>query len=798
MGHLFSTSLLAAVVCTALCACSSKAERIESGLRKAAEYAHSGNPDKAGIEVRNVLQMDPKNAAAYLIAAQLSDGRSDLRNAYANYTKVLELQPDLLDAQVGLAAVYVRGGDLERARQALSRIPAGQRTDAPVRVVEIALAARDGDPERALSEARALVDSAPQLPSESSLLLAAACFSAKDSVLALRVIDKALASDPKNIKLLQMGAEIASDKTSDPAVYARAESLYKAATAAAPARDELWASWAMSHLRRGETEKAEAVLREALRRSPDDSARALGLLRFLVAFRGAEAAEKEFTSLIAARPKDVEIRFAYVELLAQLNRNDDVRKALLEIVELGKDAPGGIRARAQIAGLDLASGNDRAAREALADVLKVSPSNASALVLRARMALKEQRNVDAITDLRAARRDDPASVEIVTLLAQAHRVSGESQLAREAIVDAVKFRPEDPQLHLLLAADMASAKDFAGARAKVEDALRIAPRLPAAQRMKYELAMAQSDFESAGKVATAMQAESPREALGYLLLARTYLKQDKPDAALKQFDKAAEVAPANGEALIGAVGLLSSERRFAEARERIERMRTAAPSSPLPDEMLGEQALAEGNLDEAERRFTILVTRPSATPAMYRNLAYVLVRRNKLEAALQVLQKGEAAFPKDASLATARAEWLARYGRTDESIALYESILRRTPGDEKVANNLAFILADVKGGPAALDRALEVAQRFETSRVPGYLDTLAMVHYRRGSIEKCLELLHRAAQLAPDDPMLQLHLGMATVRHGEVQQGKDLIRQALQGSRELQGMEEARLLLAQK
>jgi tetratricopeptide (TPR) repeat protein len=315
--------------------------------------------------------------------------------------------------------------------------------------------------------------------------------------------------------------------------------------------------------------------------------------------------------------------------------------------------------------------------------------------------------------------------------------------------------------------------------------------------MKYDLFVQQGDLAGAAAVATAFQAAFPQDALGYVWLGRAYVAQRKPDAALKQFDDAAKLAPGNVEALVSSVAMLTADRRGREALERIERFRAAQPKSPLPDQLLAEQALARGDLAEAQQRFAAIADLPSATAATYKNLAFVLAQRKEADLAIKTLEKGEAALPKDTSLPLARAEWLARFGRSDEAIVAYEALLKRTPSDDQLANNLAFVLSEVKGGAAALDRALAVAQRFESSQVPGYLDTLAMVHYRRGSYDNAVALLQKATQLEPKEPMLKLHLGMATVRQGDAERGKELIRQAMQTKVQMQGLDEARRLLAE-
>src|SRR5262249_6410708 len=151
-----------------------KADRIESGLRKGSEFLNAGNVEKASVEIRNVLQIDPKNPTAYFMAGRIDDWRADLRSAYLNYSRALEIKSDYFEAKIGLAAVYMRGNDLDAARRTLADLSTEQQLDPRVRVVKIALAVRDGDAAQAIAQARPLIDGTAVLPIDSSLLLAAA------------------------------------------------------------------------------------------------------------------------------------------------------------------------------------------------------------------------------------------------------------------------------------------------------------------------------------------------------------------------------------------------------------------------------------------------------------------------------------------------------------------------------------------------------------------------------------------------------------------------------------------------
>jgi tetratricopeptide (TPR) repeat protein len=289
----------------------------------------------------------------------------------------------------------------------------------------------------------------------------------------------------------------------------------------------------------------------------------------------------------------------------------------------------------------------------------------------------------------------------------------------------------------------------------------------------------------------------PTNPTGQLMAGRLYATQKRIDPALKAYDAAAQIAQASEEPLIAAVSLLTGERRFVEARTRVDAWRSAQPKSALGPQMLGELALAQSDLPTAERAFREVLAADKPPMAVYKNLAFVLGARKDPSGAADVMAQGVKAYPDNLEVASTHAEWLLNAGRVDESVAAYEALIKRAPNSDSIANNLATVLTEAKGDPASLKRALDVAKRFEAGSVPGTLDTLAMVHYRMGSFEKSATLMQRAVELAPKDPMLKLHLGMALIKKGDPARGKNLIRQALDSKARLPNEGEAKLMLAQ-
>ncbi len=793
-------TLRALVLSTAvalLVGCSSKEERMQSSLVKAADYVRNSDWDKANVEIRNVLQIDPKNAQAYFISGQVADGKREFQRAYGSYLKAIELKPDHLEAKVGLARIYLLAGEIEKSDKSVAEVLAVDAKNLGARTIQAALMARRNDVPGAIAQAKALIAEQAAAPVEASMLLAGLYTSQGKTAEALAVIESALKGDPKNPSLMQVAAQIAGSST-DSAMFQKAVAYLRQSAEQSPKNIDLWNAWALHHTRHNELDLAESVLRASVKAEPEDSQRQLVLLDFLSSRRGRDVAEKEFLAAIADKPKDTVLRFGLVNLYRASDRASDARRVLQDIIDLDKLAPASMVARDQLAADWLSQGKVAQARTLVAEVLAANPRDGAALLLRGRMLLADGKANDAIIDLRAAAKDQPGSPEVVSLLAAAHRKAGEPQLAREVLSDAVKFKPDNAELRLLLAADMADAKEYQAAHNEIDSALKSAPQNLRAYDFKAQLALVQKDMAGAEKTFVSLKNQYPQNPVGFLKLGRLYADQKKYDAALKEYDAAVSLAPSSPEPVLWGIGVLIAQRRFDEANARIDAMTQREPKNVMPYQLRGEVAVARADLPQAESAYRKMIAFAPTVPAGYLSLARVKASQNDISAAVNVLEEGEKAIPADLSIPATRAEWLSRVGRQDDAIALYEELVKRAPEEDSYANNLAYLLTQFKGDKASLERALTLTQRFKESSNPSYLDSLGWTHYKLAQYAEAVPVLERALQQAPDAPLLQLHLGLALHKNGEAERSRELLKKALDSKITSPEHDEAKLLIAQK
>ena len=99
-------NIIILVVAISLVACGGPEERKAKYLARAQDYFEAGNYPKARVALRNVLKIDPKDAGAYFLFAQVEEKEKNWRNAVLLYQEVVQLVPDHIQALVTLAKYY--------------------------------------------------------------------------------------------------------------------------------------------------------------------------------------------------------------------------------------------------------------------------------------------------------------------------------------------------------------------------------------------------------------------------------------------------------------------------------------------------------------------------------------------------------------------------------------------------------------------------------------------------------------------------------------------------------------------
>lgn len=792
MGYTRKYSYLAIVLAIfALSGCASKEERLAEHLAKGKALYAESNFDKARLEFKNVLKIDPKNAEAYYGMGVIEERQRNWQKAFANYSQAVEVMPTHAAAKAKLGKFYLMSGDTEKTERIARELLAANSKDVAGRILSAALTARKGDREKAIAQVEAVFRDAPK-DNDAAALLAMLYLRNKQPDQAEAVIRKSLQLGNKDIDLRFDLIRILLGRGD----LRSAEEQYRAIVADDPKNFSARKALALFYNQTNRSAEAKAVLQEAIKVDQKDEQRYLALAQLLVSQKRFDQADKELKAGISEIPEAYQLRFARAELYRQTNQLDKARSQLEEIVDLDNTGQYGLRARNQLASMDLIQRDSSAANKRISEVLKENPRDNDALLLRARIALNAKQYANAIADLRSVLKDQPDSLEVIGLLAAAHTLNREPQLAKETYSNAVSKAAGNVNLRLAYAQFLARTGDIDSALKQLDDALQRNPKDARVILAKAEVEAAKKDWSAAEATTAKLKDIQPNHPFPSYRMGLVYLAQGKTDAGVAELEKSLALAPAAVEPLAALVNAYMRQNKAAEALARIEAGLKASPNNVAMLQLKSEVYAAQGKYADAEGVLRQAIAANPKASISYLSLSRLALRQGNAAAATQALQQGLAAVPDDSGLTTALAQVYQVSGKYDESIAQYESVLKREPNNTLVANNLASLLSDYKGDKASLDKALQIAKPLEATANPTFIDTLGWIYFKLGQTDNSIRLLTQVVQQAPQIPIFQYHLGMALYKKGDLPAAKQHLQAAASSKDKYPGLEEAKATLA--
>lgn len=772
----------------ALTGCGTKEDRIASHLRRGQDYLAQSNREKALIEVRNVIQIDPKNAQAYFLAGQVEESRGELQKAYSAYTKAVELAPTLWNAKVAIARLQFMVGDDHAANQTLDAVATADPANPDAAVVRAGILVRRGDPEGALAAAGQIKD--PEHLSPPSILILANIYGENhDLKRALELLEAGLGVMPKDSRLLQAAAR-ASGQLNE---IEKASGYYGRAAAAAPQEFALWKEWASFLEARGQVAQAEDVLRKSIQANSDDTKRYLALTAFLFQHGGPDAARKALLGFANDRPQDSELQFGVVNFYESQGEMDQAKAVLNTLAAGDKTAPATLRAQNELAAFDLAEGKEGEARNQLDAILKANPRDSTALVQRGRLELLHHQNEPALIDLRAAAKERPDAAPVVALLAEAYRANQQADLARDTIIDSARLFPNHPELTMLEIQGFLTEGKESDAMAAADSLIQANPRDWRGYEIKAGLQTRAHDNQGAEATLKSYTEKFPQDPSGYVHLGQFYMTQKQFDLAAAQFDHAVTDNPKAFEPRAFALDALLKAGHADLAQKRVATSIASEPNSGVNYLLLGTLKSEMQDPTGAEAAFRHASELDPTLIAAYLRVAEIRQAAHDSAGAEAILDTALKANPSNDALALAEADFYSRSGLTDRAVTTYRTLLQRDPGYTMAANNLAYLLLQ-RGDKDSLDQALVLSKRFEYSTNAALLDTLGWTDYKLGRYADAVPILKRAESIAPNTPVVELHYGLALYHAGpaNVDDAKQHLRLAMQSGLAIPGMDEAK------
>ena len=786
-------AILALGLALTVVGCGGPEERKASYLSKAQAHIQEANFPKARVALRNVLKIDPKDAEAYYLFAEVEEKEKNWKEAFRNYLKVVDLVPDHERALLKLAKFYLQAGAIDQVLETAEKVLAKTPGQVEAHTLKIAVQGIRGDRAGALLAAETLAQQHPTDP-DAATLLATLYLAVGRTADVEPVMQRAIEANPSHLDLMDSFASalIRLGKRD------RAEEVLKKVIEAEPNNLDRRVRLAGFYDEQRQYDKAEAMLREVIQLDPENEQRYLALVKFQYARKGASEGEAALMEAQKALPKSPAIRFALGELY-ELNRQPDKARAAYEEARNDfRGKPAELEAKVKLAAIDWSAGKREEAEKQLADVLKENPRASDALLLRGKIELQEGKAKDAIQDFRSVLKDQPELADVHALLGRAYMETADRALAKESLEKAVALNPRLSEAQMALAALDSSSGNLKDARTRVEGLSKQDPKNLKTLSVLLRLQAAEKDWAATAETLSRAREAGADSAVADLAEGRLHQARKEWDQAQAAFERAFTRSPESPEPLIALVQLDLQQGKAAPAKRRLEDVLARNPNHPYAVGLLGEIALMEKDRTGAESRFREATQRKPDWVQPWLHLVGLKLAQNKREEAWELLENGLKANPKSEELRMMLATSLTEAGQVDRAIDEYETLLQQNPRALVAANNLASLLADQKGDQKSLERALALSQDFETTAPNAYfLDTLGWVHHKLGNSGQAVHFIGQALAKAPDHPVVNYHLGVAYYKAGQTAEAKTHLQKAVASPKPFPGLDEAKSVLAQ-
>lgn len=752
-------------------ACDSSKERAERHFQAGIAYLQAGDVDRALVEFRNVFQLDPTHVEARRAYAEAERGRGRLREAFAQYLRLVEQHTDDHEAQVALAEIGAEAGDWTTAQryavEALKQNPGDLGLEAIKAAADYAIAAEANDAGgivAAANRARVLLKDLP-----ANLLLNRVVIDdlirAQSFKEALAAIETALRIAPDDRALYAQRLSIHAALGDDDAVEAGLIDMVER-FADAPEMGQALVRWYVS---KAQIDKAENFLRSRIAPGFPDQEPVLQLVRFLSEERGAEAAVAELDRVISEGASSPVYRAARAGFIFDLGRRDEAITAMQAILEEAKPSSETRRTKVGLARMLISVGNDVGARALVEEVLAEDGGDTEALKLKANWLILDDQVGEAIAILRRAYDQSPRDASILTLMAQAYERDGNRDLMRESLSLAVQASNRAPAESLRYAQYLASEGKLIPAESVLIDALRIAPGNTALLVPLGQIYIEMQDWPRAESVVAELEKQRDPAAAKAVqgLRAAIMAGQKSTDDAIGYLQTLVSDGKGGLDAQVAILRAHLANGENDKARAYVASLLAENPDDPdlrfidasvraLTGDTAGSEASYRKLLEEDN-------TRVPAAMALART---ILMHPGRLAEARTVIEEALAAVPDSADLKWAKAGFLERAGDIDGAIGIYEDLYRQNSANPIIANNLASLLSVYRTDPDSLARAEVIARRLRGSDVPPFQDTSGWIAYLRGNYEDAVKELEKAVKGLGDDPQVRFHLAMTYLKLG--------------------------------
>lgn len=747
------------------------------------------HPEKARKAFDEALSLNSTDVTANLGMARLAASKRDFARATRRVDAALGAAPSSVDALLLKAQLLeVEGKNASAADAYRKAIPvAGHRV--PPRLGLIELLIKEHAYEKAHEELVALEKVASHDPrtvyAKAMLLLAERKYAA-----AVEAIQAVLKVAPNHVPSLLLAGTAALDS----GAYSEAENYLRRAAYDAPDALAPKRLLATTYLRLGKTDLALAQVKDLLAKDGRDPA-VLALAGETYLARGdVSQAAHYYGEAKSLAPGNAQLQTRVAEIrFASGERN----RAIRELESISASHPHEFQSDLALITAWLRQRQPDKAIAALQDLEKKQPDNPLTYNLRGLALLLKHDVAGARSSFEHALQLQPTYMPAVVNLATLDLRDGKMGAAKQRYLAVLKKAPNNEQALLRLAVLLRiSGADNKEIEKLLKQGIAGNPNSAQARLALINFYLANRASKDALSAAQSAQAALPHSAPVVDALGVTQLASGNTQAAISTFAQLAGLLPNSPAPLIRKAQAYIAAKQPDQAIQALRAALALRPGLTVAERDIAAIYVSTGRSDEAVREAKAIQAKYPKQPFGYALEAEIYVAKKEWRPAIRIYREALRKFQlpllvlrthaimeaagrktqadalaeswiKDHPKGTIMLGYLAQRDvaakRYAAAVKRYQTALDRRPGNPMFLNNMAWAMYEAKQ-PHALEYAQQ-ANRLAPDN-PAILDTLGSILVQSGELDRGLELLGRASELAPRAYQIRLHFAKALIKAG--------------------------------
>ena len=785
--------LMAILLFVSLLVSCAEAERSKvSHLEKGIVYLDNNNIDKARIEFKNALQIDPKYSRAYYYMGMLEERNKNLRKALSYYNGAMELSPKDLEPKIKVAKIYLVVGTKEyikKSKEMLTEIIALDPDNIEANLILSTIDYKEGRQEKAISDIETLLvknDDSVEIIS----LLSTMYSSRGENIKAMSLLSKGVQRQPDNVSLRMSYAKLLSNNNN----YKETEAQLLKIIELKPESFSFYLSLSNFYKTHKQIRKAEEVIRRSIEANKDDVNRYYSLIEFLKDQKSVNDAEMELIGLISDKPDLYGLQFALSDMYVDTNRLDKAISQLKRIIANRSYQKEGVKARLKLSSLLLKEGEIDNADKLVLEVLSEYPNSSEALLIKSKIALNNNDVLVAINGLRAILKNQPASIDVSLMLSKAHILNSDNDLAENVLKNSIDFNQSDPEVYCNYIKFLMEYARYKESFIVLDRALTLFPDDYDLMELNILLVTQISDKSEYNDLLSVLQKKYPINSDLYIKRGKRFLRMRKYNNALKEFESAYELSVNKYRALELIVHTHIMRNSSAEAVSRLQSMLSDKNNKSVAYRLLGLIYTKENDFDKAILNYKQAIKDSKTWVIPYMDLSSLFLKNNMIDQAIEVYRDAIKFVSGVENIKMKLALLYEKKKNYRSAVALYDEILAVNPTNLMVKNNLVLLLIKEADNKPALNRARVLIDEFKTMQQPRFKDTYGWVSFNLGETEKAAKVLGEVVESSPDVADFKYHFAVVLNQLGDFKKAKYYLSQILQSEKEFSNRVQAEAL----